>query len=106
MTKTERTQQRPLAERLRECADEVARFPHPSQCDHLHDAAATMREAAVEIETPYKAADDIVLLRDALQQLATALDNAFICDLQSTAAWQGQLEHALRLLAELDEDQP
>jgi hypothetical protein len=39
-----------LAERLRECADEVMEFPHPSHCDHLHDAASLMREAASEVE--------------------------------------------------------
>jgi uncharacterized small protein (DUF1192 family) len=38
-----------LPDRLRESADEVMEFPHPSQCDHLHDAAATMREAAARI---------------------------------------------------------
>lgn len=41
---------RPLTKRLCESADEVMEFPHPSACDHLHDAAALMREASDEIE--------------------------------------------------------
>jgi hypothetical protein len=41
---------RPLLTGLRECADEVMRFPHPSQCDHMHDASALMRQAANLIE--------------------------------------------------------
>jgi hypothetical protein len=40
----------PLPVRLRQSAEEVAEFPHPSFCDHLHDASAVMREAAAEIE--------------------------------------------------------
>lgn len=50
-----------LVERLRACAEEVMEFPHPSACDHLHDAAATMREAAAEIDrlrAALKAAND------------------------------------------------
>ncbi|MGH7948022.1 MAG: hypothetical protein ACREQF_02210 [Candidatus Binataceae bacterium] len=39
-----------LADRLRACADEVMQFPHPSRCDHLHDAATLMREAALVVE--------------------------------------------------------
>ena len=35
-----------LVQRLREAADEVMAFPHPSSCDHLHVAHAVMREAA------------------------------------------------------------
>lgn len=40
----------PLPNRLRECADEVMEFPHPSACDHLHLAHALMRQAADVIE--------------------------------------------------------
>jgi hypothetical protein len=39
-----------LVQRLRESADEVMKFPHPSQCDHLHIAHHVMRESADEIE--------------------------------------------------------
>jgi hypothetical protein len=39
-----------LADRLRECAEEVMEFPHPSHCDHLHDAAKLMIEAAAEVD--------------------------------------------------------
>jgi hypothetical protein len=39
-----------LPERLRECADEVQSFPHPSHCDHLHIAHHLMNRAANEIE--------------------------------------------------------
>lgn len=35
-----------LVKRLRESADEVEEFPHPSHCDHLHAAFKVMREAA------------------------------------------------------------
>lgn len=41
---------RPLAERLRQCADEVMEFPHPSACNHLHCAHDLMREAADYVE--------------------------------------------------------
>lgn len=40
----------PLPKRLRECADEVMEFPHPSACDHLHTAHALMRHAADVVE--------------------------------------------------------
>jgi chromosome segregation ATPase len=39
-----------LAQRAIACADEVMGFPHPSHCDHLHDASAVLRELAGEIE--------------------------------------------------------
>jgi hypothetical protein len=39
-----------LSERLEESAAEVASFPHPSACDHLHDASALMHEAAEYIK--------------------------------------------------------
>lgn len=40
----------PLIERLRAAADEVEEFPHPSHCEHLHNASSVMREAALAIE--------------------------------------------------------
>lgn len=51
-----------LAANLRESADEVQSFPHPSDCDHLHVAFKVMRDAADEIER----------LRAALAQQAPA----------------------------------
>ncbi len=43
-------QAKALIERLRESAKEVESFPHPSHCEHLHQAFAVMREAATTIE--------------------------------------------------------
>lgn len=40
-----------IVERLRESADEVEEFPHPTYCDHLHVAFKVSREAADEIES-------------------------------------------------------
>lgn len=41
---------RALVERLRASGAEVLAFPHPSACDHLHDANGVMQEAATVIE--------------------------------------------------------
>lgn len=41
---------RPLADRMRECAEEVMSFPHPSYCDHLHVAHHVLIEAAHRLE--------------------------------------------------------
>jgi hypothetical protein len=38
-----------LMERLLASADEVASFPHPSHCDHLHSATDVMRDASAEL---------------------------------------------------------
>jgi hypothetical protein len=60
-----------LVERLRASAEEVAEFPHPSQCDHLHDATAVMKEAAAEL-TRLQAELDAA--REALANLVSAID--------------------------------
>ena len=61
----------PLPKRLRECAEEVMEFPHPSACDHLHTAHALMRHAADVVER----------LRQALRDIADPI-----------AAWQRDLQ--------------
>lgn len=71
----------PLPVRLRQSAEEVAEFPHPSFCDHLHDASAVMREAAAEIErlaaALAAAQEDARQLREALRTLVKSNPDPF-----------------------------
>jgi hypothetical protein len=55
-----------LPRRLLECADEVMEFPHPSHCDHLHDASSLMREASAEL---LRLAREHKTMRDVLEIL-------------------------------------
>jgi recombinational DNA repair protein RecR len=61
-----------LQDKLRESADEVMAFPHPSQCDHLHSAYRLMREAADTI-------DRLQAENEALRKLAEHLRSCRDC---------------------------